>query len=114
MAAAQGHPAVLTAAAGTAPPPAAQGMPKRVAGARIACLDMNLQKARLAMGVQVRTPLEEGWEGACGRSIRGGAKQGPVGKAGAPNFEGQGACRHGEGLRQPALWSSAAPACQAC
>ena len=32
---------------------AAQGMPKRVGPARIACLDMNLQKARLAMGVQV-------------------------------------------------------------
>jgi T-complex protein 1 subunit alpha len=32
---------------------AAQGMPKRVAGARIACLDMNLQKARMHMGVQV-------------------------------------------------------------
>lgn len=33
---------------------AAQGMPRRVAGpAKIACLDMNLQKARLQMGVQV-------------------------------------------------------------
>lgn len=32
---------------------AAQGMPKKVSSARIACLDMNLQKARLAMGVQV-------------------------------------------------------------
>ncbi|RMZ52070.1 hypothetical protein APUTEX25_001264 [Auxenochlorella protothecoides] len=32
---------------------AAQGMPKRVEGARIACLDMNLQKARMHMGVQV-------------------------------------------------------------
>eukprot|EP00879_Flechtneria_rotunda_P022184 GHRR01023407.1.p1 GENE.GHRR01023407.1~~GHRR01023407.1.p1 ORF type:complete len:167 (+),score=72.50 GHRR01023407.1:139-639(+) len=32
---------------------AAQGMPTRVAPARIACLDMNLQKARLQMGVQV-------------------------------------------------------------
>ena len=32
---------------------AAQGMPKSVQGARIACLDMNLQKARMAMGVQV-------------------------------------------------------------
>lgn len=33
---------------------AAQGMPMRVEGpARIACLDMNLQKARMAMGVQV-------------------------------------------------------------
>ena len=31
-----------------------QGMPKRVMGARIACLDMNLQKARMHMGVQVR------------------------------------------------------------
>lgn len=28
-------------------------MPRRVAGARIACLDMNLQKARLQLGVQV-------------------------------------------------------------
>ena len=31
----------------------AQGMPKRVAGARVACLDMNLQKTRMHMGVQV-------------------------------------------------------------
>lgn len=39
------------------PPPRtrrAQGMPKRVANAKIACLDMNLQKARMHMGVQVR------------------------------------------------------------
>ncbi len=34
-------------------PRAAQGMAKRVANARIACLDMNLQKARMMMGVQV-------------------------------------------------------------
>ena len=33
---------------------AAQGMPRRVAGARIACLDMNLMKARMQMGVQAR------------------------------------------------------------
>ena len=32
---------------------AAQGMPRRVLKARIACLDMNLQKARMMMGVQV-------------------------------------------------------------
>ncbi|GFR42421.1 hypothetical protein Agub_g3324 [Astrephomene gubernaculifera] len=33
---------------------AAQGMPKRLAGGvKIACLDMNLQKARMMMGVQV-------------------------------------------------------------
>ena len=32
---------------------AAQGMPVRVSPARVACLDMNLQKARMAMGVQV-------------------------------------------------------------
>lgn len=32
---------------------AAQGMPKSISNAKIACLDMNLQKARLAMGVQV-------------------------------------------------------------
>ncbi|KAI7841445.1 hypothetical protein COHA_004840 [Chlorella ohadii] len=32
---------------------AAQGMPKVVKGARIACLDMNLQKARMHFGVQV-------------------------------------------------------------
>ena len=33
---------------------AAQGMPRRVEHARIACLDMNLMKARMMMGVQVR------------------------------------------------------------
>lgn len=32
---------------------ASQGMPKRVSAARIACLDMNLQKVRLHMGVQI-------------------------------------------------------------
>lgn len=32
---------------------AAQGMPLRVAPARIACLDFNLQKAKMQMGVQV-------------------------------------------------------------
>ena len=32
---------------------AAQGMPKHVSNAKIACLDMNLQKARMAMGVQI-------------------------------------------------------------
>lgn len=31
----------------------AQGMPKIVKGAKIACLDMNLQKARLHMGIQI-------------------------------------------------------------
>ena len=30
-----------------------QGMPKRVTNVKIACLDMNLQKARMMMGVQV-------------------------------------------------------------
>ncbi|KAG1666239.1 hypothetical protein FOA52_011541 [Chlamydomonas sp. UWO 241] len=32
---------------------AAQGMPKSVQNARIACLDMNLQKSRMMMGVQI-------------------------------------------------------------
>ena len=32
---------------------ASQGMAKRVTKAKIACLDMNLQKARMHMGVQV-------------------------------------------------------------
>ncbi|KAG1354449.1 hypothetical protein COCNU_07G005610 [Cocos nucifera] len=32
---------------------AAQGMPTRVAPARIACLDFNLQKTKMQMGVQV-------------------------------------------------------------
>ena len=38
---------------------ASQGMPKRVKDAKIACLDFNLQKARMHMGIQV-------W-GACHR-----------------------------------------------
>lgn len=33
---------------------AAQGMPQSIKNARIACLDMNLQKSRMMMGVQVR------------------------------------------------------------
>ncbi len=32
---------------------AAQGMPRHVSPAKVACLDMNLQKTRLQMGVQV-------------------------------------------------------------
>ncbi|KAL6744779.1 chaperonin complex component [Haematococcus lacustris] len=32
---------------------AAQGMPSRLKGVKVACLDMNLQKARMMMGVQV-------------------------------------------------------------
>jgi len=32
---------------------AAQGMPKRVVGAKIACLDMDLRKAKMQMGIQV-------------------------------------------------------------
>ncbi|KAK9846280.1 hypothetical protein WJX81_000900 [Elliptochloris bilobata] len=32
---------------------ASQGMPKAVKGARVACLDMNLQRARMHMGIQV-------------------------------------------------------------
>ena len=36
---------------------ASQGMPKRVANAKIACLDMNLQKARMHMGIQVNAGL---------------------------------------------------------
>ena len=32
---------------------AAQGMPTRVAPARIACLDFNLQKTKMQMGVQI-------------------------------------------------------------
>ena len=32
-----------------------QGMPKRVLGAKIACLDMNLQKQRMHMGIQACT-----------------------------------------------------------
>jgi T-complex protein 1 subunit alpha len=35
---------------------ASQGMPKRVACAKIACLDFNLQKARMHMGIQVNFP----------------------------------------------------------
>ena len=31
-----------------------QGMPTRVQGAKIACVDMNLQKQRMHMGIQVR------------------------------------------------------------
>ena len=32
---------------------AAQGMPRLISGARIACLDVNLQKTKMAMGIQV-------------------------------------------------------------
>ena len=36
-----------------------QGMPKSVKDAKIACLDMNLQKARMHFGVQVRQPARQ-------------------------------------------------------
>lgn len=32
---------------------AAQGMPNRVVGAKIACLDMNLQRNRLQLGISI-------------------------------------------------------------
>jgi TCP-1/cpn60 chaperonin family len=35
---------------------ASQGMVKRVTNAKIACLDFNLQKQRMHMGIQVRLP----------------------------------------------------------
>ena len=38
---------------------ASQGMPKRVKDAKIACLDFNLQKARMHMGIQVRGHLPQ-------------------------------------------------------
>ncbi len=38
-----------------------QGMPTRIQGARIACLDMNLQKQRMHMGIQVRALSREPW-----------------------------------------------------
>lgn len=38
---------------------ASQGMTKRVVKAKIACLDMNLQKARMHMGVQVSASLQQ-------------------------------------------------------
>ena len=45
---------------------ASQGMPKRVAPARVACLDMNLQKARMHMGIQARAhPPQAGPAPAC-------------------------------------------------
>lgn len=36
---------------------ASQGMPKAVTGARVACLDMNLQRARMHMGIQARCSM---------------------------------------------------------
>lgn len=36
---------------------AAQGMPRYIKDVKIACLDMNLSKARMSMGVQVRRAL---------------------------------------------------------
>ena len=36
---------------------ASQGMPKAVTGARVACLDMNLQRARMHMGIQARPEI---------------------------------------------------------
>ncbi len=39
-------------------------MPKRIVGAKVACLDMNLQKARMMMGVQVGCgDVGLGWAG---------------------------------------------------
>ena len=38
-----------------------QGMPTRVQGAKIACLDMNLQKQRMHMGIQVRLQDLSDW-----------------------------------------------------
>lgn len=38
---------------GAVPPVLLQGMPKVVKNAKVACLDMDLQKARMHMGIQV-------------------------------------------------------------
>ena len=49
-----------------------QGMPTRVVGAKIACLDMNLQKQRMHMGVQVQrlhTPLCHSADGIVAREV---------------------------------------------
>ena len=46
---------------------ASQGMPKRVANAKIACLDMNLQKARMHMGIQVNAGLHKFLPLVCSR-----------------------------------------------
>jgi hypothetical protein len=40
---------------------ASQGMVKRVTNAKIACLDFNLQKQRMHMGIQVRNLPSQGW-----------------------------------------------------
>lgn len=40
---------------------ASQGMVKRVTNAKIACLDFNLQKQRMHMGIQVRPPAVAIW-----------------------------------------------------
>jgi hypothetical protein len=58
---------------------AAQGMPKRLAppgGVRIACLDMNLQKARMMMGVQVGGAGGREVEAESGFERRGARSQG--------------------------------------
>lgn len=45
---------------------ASQGMAKRVVQAKVACLDMNLQKARMHMGVQVTAlPASTYWSVHC-------------------------------------------------
>ena len=36
---------------------ASQAMPKHITGAKIACIDFNLMKARMKLGVHVRTAL---------------------------------------------------------
>lgn len=48
---------------------AVQGMPKSVSNAKIACLDMNLQKARMHFGVQVRCGCGVPLDGAALRRI---------------------------------------------
>ena len=44
---------------------ASQGMPKGVTGARVACLDMNLQRARMHMGIQARRSVVDAGAVAC-------------------------------------------------
>lgn len=43
---------------------ASQGMPTCVTGAKIACLDINLQRYKMQMGVQVRACVCLGWNRA--------------------------------------------------
>ncbi|XLT27745.1 hypothetical protein HN873_059037 [Arachis hypogaea] len=78
---------------------AAQGMPLKVAPAKIACLDFNLQKTKMQLGVQVLVTDPRELEKIC-QSLQLMARIGATLLSGAPFSAGR-LLSHGNGITMP-------------